>query len=73
MLNILSVILGIVGLVLALIGLVPFLGWTNWIWLIVPVIGAGLGLLSRGRTGFRLNLFVGAVMVVRLIFGGGVL
>lgn len=73
MLNIISIVVGLVGLVLAIIGLVPLLGWTNWLWLIVPVIGAGIGALSGSTRGRNLNLVVLGVMVVRLMLGGGVI
>ena len=73
MLNILSILVGIVGLLFAIIGLVPFLGWTNWLWLIFPVIGAGLGILSKSTTGRNFNLFVMAVMIIRLMLGGGII
>ncbi|WP_265571673.1 hypothetical protein [Sphingomicrobium nitratireducens] len=73
MLNIVSILLGLLGLVLAVVGLIPLFGWTNWIWLIVPVIGAGLGQLSSSHKGRNLNLFVIAVMVVRLLLGGGII
>lgn len=73
MFNIISILIGLIGLVLAIIGLVPLLGWTNWIWLIVPVIGAGVGFLSSNPTGRNFNLFVIAVMVIRLALGGGVI
>lgn len=72
MLNILSIIIGIVAAMLAIVGLVPFFGWTNWIWLIVPVIGAVVGQLSGSNKGRNLNLIVGGIMVVRLMLGGGV-
>ena len=73
MLNIISIIIGLVGAVLAVIGLVPLLGWTNWIWLIVPVIGAVVGQLSGSTKGRNLNLIVGGIMVVRLMLGGGII
>ncbi|MBW0145754.1 hypothetical protein [Sphingomicrobium clamense] len=73
MLNIISIIIGLIGAVLAVIGLVPLLGWTNWIWLIVPVIGAVLGQLSSSDKGRNLNLIVLAIMAVRLMIGGGVI
>ncbi|MCM8558463.1 hypothetical protein [Sphingomicrobium sediminis] len=72
MLNLLSLILGIVGIPLLIIGLVPFFGWTNWIWLIVPAVGAILGAVSSSNSGFKLNLVVGAIMVIRLMLGGGI-
>ena len=73
MLNILSIVIGLIGAVLALIGLVPFLGWTNWIWLIVPVIGAIIGALSSSKGGLILNLVVIGIMAVRLSIGGGII
>ena len=73
MLNIVSIIIGLIGLVLAIIGLVPLLGWTNWIWLIVPVIGAGVGALSSSTKGRNFNLVVLGIMAVRLMIGGGVI
>ena len=41
--------------------------------LVLAVIGAGLGLLSKGTAGRNLNLFVIVVGVFRLILGGGIL
>jgi putative exporter of polyketide antibiotics len=47
MLNIISLIIGVVALLMAIIGFVPLLGSLNW--LIVPfaLIGVLLGALSR--------------------------
>jgi hypothetical protein len=36
------------------------------------VIGAGIGMISRGSAGRNLNLFVILVAVVRLSLGGGI-
>lgn len=71
MLNIISIVFGVVGIPLAILGFLPFLGWTNWFWLIVPVIGVILGAMSRKKAGFKLNLVVGGIMIVRLLLGGG--
>ena len=73
MLNIFSILIGLLGGLLAIIGLVPFLGWTNWIWLIVPVIGAIVGAISKEKSGLTLNLVVIAIMAVRLSIGGGII
>ena len=72
MLNLISLLIGLVALVLVAIAFLPILGIANWI--IIPiVVGAGIGALSRGKAGRNLNLFVIVVGVVRLIIGGGIL
>ena len=73
MLNAFSIILGVIGIPLAILGFLPFFGWTNWFWLIVPVIGVILGAMSSKKAGFKLNLVVGGIMVLRLVLGGGIL
>jgi hypothetical protein len=73
MFNIAALIIGLVALVLAVVAFLPLLGWA--IWLIIPlaIIGAVIGMLSRGTAGRNLNLFVILVGVVRLMLGGGLL
>lgn len=73
MLNIISIVIGIIGAVLAIVGFIPLLGWTNWVFIIVPIIGAVVGLLSRQKAGRNLNFFVMAVMALRLVLGGGII
>ena len=73
MLNIVSIVIGLIGLVLAIVGLFPLLGWTNWLFMIVPAVGAGIGALSDSTKGRNLNLIVLGIMVVRLIIGGGII
>lgn len=74
MLNVASLIIGVVALVCAAIAFLPFLGWANWLILPLAVIGAGVGQLSSsGRAGRNLNLFVILVGIVRLSLGGGIL
>ncbi len=72
MFNILSLIVGFVALMLAVVAFIPFLGWANWLIIPLAVIGAGLGMMSRGTAGRNLNLFVIVVGVFRLILGGGI-
>ena len=72
MLNIISIIFGVIAVPFLLIGLVPLFGWTNWFWLAIPAIGAVLGAMSSKKAGLKLNLVVGAIMVVRLMIGGGI-
>ena len=72
MFNAASVLIGLVALVCALVAFLPLLGWLNWLISPLAVIGAALGLISRGTAGRNLNLFVILVGVVRLMLGGGI-
>jgi hypothetical protein len=73
MLNLASLIIGIVALVFALVAFIPFLGWANWLIIPLALIGAAVGMASRSNAGRNLNLFVAVVGVVRLMLGGGIL
>jgi hypothetical protein len=73
LLNLVSLIIGIVALVCAAIAFIPLLGWANWLIIPLAVIGAGIGAISGGKAGRNLNLFVIVVGIVRLMIGGGVL
>ena len=73
MFNIASLIIGFVALILALIAFIPFLGWANWLIIPLAIIGAVVGMVSRGTAGRNLNLFVILIGVVRLMLGGGIL
>ena len=73
MLNIVSVIIGLVAMVLALVAFVPLLGIFNWLIVGLAIIGAGIGAMSRGNAGRNLNLVVVLVCVLRLWLGGGIL
>lgn len=72
MLNVASIITGIVALLLAIPSAIPFLGWGNWVVLPIAVVGIGLGALSRSNHGRNFCLIVFAIAVVRLMLGGGV-
>ena len=73
MFNIVSLIIGAVALVCGLIAFIPLLGIGEWLVLILAIIGAGIGMISRGTAGRNLNLFVIVVAVLRLILGHGIL
>lgn len=73
MFNLFSLIIGIVALMLAVVAFLPFLGWANWLIIPFAVIGAGIGLMGRGKSGTNLNLFVIVLGVVRLMLGHGIL
>jgi hypothetical protein len=73
MFNIASLIIGFVALILALIAFIPLLGWANWLIIPLAIIGAVVGMISRGTAGRNLNLFVIVIGIVRLMLGGGIL
>ena len=73
MFNIVSLIIGFVALVFAVIAFLPLLGWANWLIIPLAIIGAAVGMISRGTAGRNLNLFVIVIAVVRLMLGGGFL
>ena len=73
MLNLASLIIGVVALIFAAVAFLPLLGWANWLIIPLALIGAGVGMASRGTAGRNLNLFVIVVGIVRLMIGGGIL
>ena len=73
MFNLVSLIIGLVALVLAVIAFIPLLGWANWFIIPLAIIGAVIGMISRGSAGRNLNLFVILIGIVRLMLGGGIL
>jgi hypothetical protein len=73
MFNLVSIIIGFVALICALVAFIPLLGWANWLIIPLAIIGAGIGMISRGTAGRNLNLFVILVAIVRLSLGGGIL
>lgn len=73
MLNLVSLIIGVVALVLAVVAFLPLLGWANWFIIPLAIIGAGIGTMSEGTAGRNLNLFVIVVGALRLMLGGGIL
>lgn len=73
MFNLVSLIIGAVALLCAVVAFIPLLGWLNWLIIPLAIIGAGVGVISRGTAGRNLNLFVILVGIVRLAIGGGIL
>ncbi|HEX8574496.1 MAG TPA: hypothetical protein VF759_17275 [Allosphingosinicella sp.] len=73
MLNIVSLLIGVVAALLAVPAFLPLLGWVNWLVVPVALIGLLFGLLSGRTSGRNLNLIVIAVGVVRLMLGGGLI
>ena len=73
MLNIASLLIGLVALVCAAVAFIPLLGWANWLIIPLAVVGAGIGAMSSSNMGRNLNLFVIVVGIVRLMLGGGII
>lgn len=73
MLNILSILIGLVALVFVIPGVLPILGALNWLALPFALLGAGVGVLSSRNSGRNFNLFLILVAIVRLSLGGGIL
>ena len=72
MLNLVSLIIGLVALVFAVIAFLPLLGWANWLIVPLAIIGAVVGMMSGSNTGRNLNLFVIVIGIFRLMLGGGI-
>lgn len=73
MLNLASLLIGVVALIFAVIAFLPLLGWANWLIIPLALIGAAVGMASSSNSGRNLNLFVVVVGVLRLMLGGGIL
>lgn len=71
MLNILSLIVGVLALLMAIIGFFPFLGSLNWLIIPFALLGVLFGALSRSDSGRNLCLIVTVICIVRLFLGGG--
>lgn len=72
MLNLVSLIIGLVAFLFALVAFVPLLGALNWLIIPLAVIGAVIGAMSGSRTGRNLNLVVIVVGFLRLMLGHGI-
>ena len=73
MLNIVSVLIGLVTLVLGLIAFVPLLGWMNWLVIPIGIVGAAVGTLSSSNGGRNLNAILIIIFALRLMLGGGII
>lgn len=73
MFNFASLIIGVIALICALVAFLPLLGWLNWLIIPLAIVGAAVGMISRGTAGRNLNLLVIVIGIVRLMLGGGIL
>lgn len=72
MLNVLSILFGLLSLVIVIPSQIPLLGWGNWLALPLIAIGVVLGALSRSNGGRNFCLIVLVIAAVRLMIGGGI-
>ena len=73
MLNLVSLLIGAVALVLGILAFFPLLGWAYWLIIPIALVGLGLGVVSRHKSGRNLNLVVIVVVVILLMLGGGII
>lgn len=71
MLNLLSILFGLVSLVIVIPSQIPLLGWGNWLALPLIAVGVVLGALSSSNGGRNFCLIVLLIAGVRLAIGGG--
>jgi hypothetical protein len=72
MLNILSLLIGLLAIPWVLLATIPFVGALNW--LVIPwgLLGLFIGVLSSRTSGRNLNLVILVVATLRLMLGGGI-
>ncbi|UYH53809.1 hypothetical protein N6L26_06905 [Qipengyuania sp. SS22] len=73
MLNILSILFGIVSLVIVIPATIPLLGWANWFALPLIVVGLLVGQMSSSNGGRNFCLVVLLIAAIRLSLGGGII
>ena len=75
MLNLVSILIGLLALPFALVGVIPFplVPMLNWIAFPIALVGAVIGMLSRSNTGRNLNFLVLAISGLRLFLTGGLI
>jgi hypothetical protein len=72
MLNIASLLIGIIALAMAAFAFIPLLGWMNWFVIPVAIVGLGIGVISKRKSGTHLNIAVILICALRLMLGGGI-
>lgn len=73
MLNLVSIVIGLITLPFALLSVIPLVGWLNWLIIPVALLGAGIGALSSRTSGRNLNIIVLLFGILRLWIGGGLI
>ena len=65
MLNIISLVIGVIALILGVFAFLPILGLAYWIIIPFAMIGLIFGLFSNRKSGRNLNLIVILIGIVR--------
>ncbi len=75
MLNIISLLIGLLAFLIALVGIIPipFLPLVNWVALPIAIVGAAIGVLSSRNAGRNLNLLVILISGLRVFLTGGLI
>ncbi|UYY58290.1 hypothetical protein [Sphingomonas sp. S2-65] len=75
MLNILSILIGLVALPFTLVGIIPFplIPMFNWVALPIAVVGTVVGMMSRSNAGRNFNLVLLVVSGLRVMLTGGLI
>ena len=73
MLNLASILFGLVTLAFGLVAFIPLLGWMNWLVIPIGIVGAALGAMSSSNSGRNLNLVLIVIFTLRLMLGGGII
>ena len=73
MLNLVSILIGVVTLALGLVAFIPLLGWMNWLVIPIGIVGAAVGALSSSNGGRNLNIVLIIIFTLRLMLGGGII
>ncbi|MFC3102256.1 hypothetical protein [Altererythrobacter lauratis] len=73
MLNVLSILIGLISLIIVIPSQIPLLGWGNWLALPLVVTGIVVGALSSTNAGRNFCLVIFAIAVIRLSLGGGII
>jgi hypothetical protein len=73
MINLLSILVGVLVFFGAIVGFIPLFGWFNWFLIPVALFGLVLGALSSHRSGRNLNLILIIFCALRLMLGHGVI
>lgn len=72
MLNLVSIIIGLVALICAIPAFLPVLALAYYLIIPLAIIGALIGMASTSNAGRNLNLFVIVIGVIRLMLGHGI-